>query len=147
MWQASILVRALVHGWRHMGGAHMRVDGVAVALVSGLDSCDSPSALSVPRAHSSGRAALESPLRCSALYVPPVLVPFISWCQILDGGMEASCLHAAVKGLAPGDEGDEHSGYTEHLRRSAEGPPWIHTLLDTPYLYSSTASICVCRLQ
>ena len=68
MWQASILVRALVHGWRHMGGAHMRVDGVAVALVSGLDSCDSPSALSVPRAHSSGRAALESPLRCSELY-------------------------------------------------------------------------------
>ena len=67
MWQASILVRALVHGWRHMGGAHMRVDGVAVALVSGLDSCDSPSALSVPRAHSSGRAALESPLRCSEL--------------------------------------------------------------------------------
>ena len=69
MWQASILVRALVHGWRHMGGAHMRVDGVAVALVSGLDSCDSPSALSVPRAHSSGRAALESPLRCSELRV------------------------------------------------------------------------------
>ena len=34
----------------------------------GLDSCDSPSALSVPRAHSSGRAALESPLRCSELY-------------------------------------------------------------------------------
>ena len=51
--RVSIPVRALVHGWRHMGGAHMRVDGVAVALVSGLDSCDSPSALSVPRAHSS----------------------------------------------------------------------------------------------
>ena len=67
MWQASILVRALVHGWRHMGGAHTPVEGVAAALVSGLDSCDSPSALSVPRAHSSGRAALESPLRCSEL--------------------------------------------------------------------------------
>ena len=68
MWQASILVRALVHGWRHMGGAHMRVDGVAVALVSGLDSCDSPSALSVPRAPSSHPAALESAPRCSELY-------------------------------------------------------------------------------
>ena len=67
MWQASILVRALVHGWRHMGGAHMRVDGVAVALVSGLDSCDSPSALSVPRTHSSHRAAAERALRSSAL--------------------------------------------------------------------------------
>ena len=68
MWQASILVRAHVHGWRHMGGAHMRVDGVAVALVSGLDSCDSPSALSVPRAHSSHPAALVGPPRCSRLY-------------------------------------------------------------------------------
>ena len=98
----------------------MLVEGVAVALVIGLDSSGSPSALSVPRAHSSHRAAAERALRCSALYVPPVLVPFISWCQILDGGMEASCLHAAVKDLAPGDEGGEHSRYTEHLRRSAE---------------------------
>ena len=53
MWQASILVRALVHGWRHMGEAHMLVEGVAVALVVGLDSSGSPSVLSVPRAHSS----------------------------------------------------------------------------------------------
>ena len=67
MWQASILVRALVHGWRHMGGAHMRVDGVAVALVSGLDSCDSSSALSVPRAPSSHPAALESSQRSPRL--------------------------------------------------------------------------------
>ena len=66
MWHASILARALVHGWRHTCSAHMRVEGVAVALVSGLDSCDSPSALSVPRAPSSHRAALESSLRCSA---------------------------------------------------------------------------------
>ena len=36
--QASILVRALVHGWRHMGGAHTPVEGVGVAVVSGLDS-------------------------------------------------------------------------------------------------------------
>ena len=66
--RVSILVRALVHGWRHMGRAHMRVEGVAVALMSGLDSSGSPSALSVPRAHSSHRAAAESPLRCSELY-------------------------------------------------------------------------------
>ena len=59
-------VRALVHGWRHTCSAHMRVEGVAVALVSGLDSCDPPSALSVPRAPSSHRAALESAPRCSA---------------------------------------------------------------------------------
>ena len=38
MWQASILVRALVHGWRHMGGAHTPVEGVAAALAIGLDS-------------------------------------------------------------------------------------------------------------
>ena len=68
MWHASILVRALVHGWRHMVGAHTPVEGVAAALVSGLDSCGSPSALSVPCAHSTARAALEEPLRCSELY-------------------------------------------------------------------------------
>ena len=68
MWRVSILVRALVHGWRHTCSAHMRVEGVAVALVSGLDSCDSPSALSVSRAHSTDQAALEEPLRCSELY-------------------------------------------------------------------------------
>ena len=68
MWHASILVRALVHGWRHMGGAHTPVEGVAAALVSGLDSCDSPSALSVSRAHSTDQAALEEPLRCSEPY-------------------------------------------------------------------------------
>ena len=67
MCQASILVRALVHGWRHMGGAHTPVEGVAVALVIGLDSSGSPGALSVPRAHSSDRSALGGPLRCSAL--------------------------------------------------------------------------------
>ena len=67
MWQASILVRALVHGWRHRGGAHMCVEGVGAAVVIGLDSCDSPSALSVPRAHSSDQSALGGPLRCSAL--------------------------------------------------------------------------------
>ena len=66
MRQASILVRALVHGWRHRGGAHMRVEGVGAAVVIGLDSCDSPSTLSVPRAHSSDRSALDGPLRCSA---------------------------------------------------------------------------------
>ena len=65
MWQASILVRALVHGWRHMGGAHTPVEGVAAALESGLDSCDSPSALSVSRAHSTDQPALEEPPRCS----------------------------------------------------------------------------------
>ena len=50
--RVSILVRALVRGWgwRHMGRAHTPVEGVGVAVVSGLDSCDSPSALSVPRA-------------------------------------------------------------------------------------------------
>ena len=68
MWHASILVRALVHGWRHMGGAHTPVEGVAAALVSGLDSCDSPSALSVSRAPSTDQAALEEPLRCSEPY-------------------------------------------------------------------------------
>ena len=66
--RVSILARALVHGWRHMGEAHMLVEGVAVALVVGLDSSGSPSVLSVPRAHSSHRAAAESPLRCSELY-------------------------------------------------------------------------------
>ena len=65
--RVSILARALVHGWRHTCSAHMRVEGVAVALVSGLDSCDSPSALSVPRTHSSHRAAAERALRSSAL--------------------------------------------------------------------------------
>ena len=71
MWQASILVRALVRGWRHMERAHTPVEGVAVrvALAIGLDSCDSPSALSVPRAHSIDRSALESPLRSPRLYV------------------------------------------------------------------------------
>ena len=66
--RVSILARALVHGWRHMGEAHMLVEGVAVALVVGLDSSGSPSVLSVPRAHSSHPAAAESPLRCSELY-------------------------------------------------------------------------------
>ena len=66
MWQASILVRALVHGWRHMGGAHTPVEGVAAALESGLDSCDSPSALSVPSAHSSGPAALDGSRSCAS---------------------------------------------------------------------------------
>ena len=60
MCQASILVRALVHGWRHMGGAHTPVEGVAAALAIGLDSSGSPGALSVPRAQSSHPAALES---------------------------------------------------------------------------------------
>ena len=68
MWQASILVRALVHGWRHRGGAHMCVEGVGAAVVSGLDSGDSPSALSVSRAHSTDQPALEEPPRCSELY-------------------------------------------------------------------------------
>ena len=70
MWQASILMRALVHGWRHMGGAHTPVEGVTAALMSGLDSCDSPSALSVSRSPSTDQAALEEPLalRCSELY-------------------------------------------------------------------------------
>ena len=70
MCQASILVRALVHGWRwrHMGEAHMLAEGVAVALVVGLDSSGSPGALSVPRAHSSHPAALESSLRSPRLY-------------------------------------------------------------------------------
>ena len=67
--RVSILVRALVRGWRHMGRAHTPVEGVAVALAIGLDSCDSPSALSVPRAHSIDRSALESPLRSPRLYV------------------------------------------------------------------------------
>ena len=57
-----------MHGWRHRGGAHMCVEGVGAAVVIGLDSCDSPSALSVPRAPSSHRAALESAPRCSELY-------------------------------------------------------------------------------
>ena len=60
--------RARVDGWRHMGGAHTPVEGVAAALMSGLDSCDSPSALSVSRAPSTDQAALEEPLRCSELY-------------------------------------------------------------------------------
>ena len=65
--RVSILARALVHGWRHTCSAHMRVEGVAVAPVSGLDSCDSHSAVSVPRTHSSHRAAAERALRSSAL--------------------------------------------------------------------------------
>ena len=85
MWQASILVRALVHGWRHMGGAHMRVDGVAVALVSGLDSSGSPGTLSVPCAHSSHPAALVGPreLRsCSAYTIQlwPPADPSFEFC-------------------------------------------------------------------
>ena len=61
--------RESVRGWRHMERAHTPVEGVAVALAIGLDSCDSPSALSVPRAHSIDRSALESPLRSPRLYV------------------------------------------------------------------------------
>ena len=68
MWQASILVRAVVHGWRHMGGAHMRVEHVGAALAIGLDSSGSPGALSVPCAHSSHPAAFVGPPRCSELY-------------------------------------------------------------------------------
>ena len=60
--RVSILARALVHGWRHMGEAHMLVEGVAVALVVGLDSSGSPSVLSVPRAHSSHPARLSRAL-------------------------------------------------------------------------------------
>ena len=67
MWQASILVRALVHGWRHMGGAHTPVESVTAALAIGLDSSGSPSALSVPPAPSTDPAALGGLLRCSAL--------------------------------------------------------------------------------
>ena len=72
MWHASILVRALVHGWRHMGDAHTPVEGVGAALAIGLDSSGSPGALSVPCAHSSHPAALESPLSLSALRVTPL---------------------------------------------------------------------------
>ena len=46
----------------------MCVEGVGAAVVSGLDSGDSPSALSVSRAHSTDQPALEEPPRCSALY-------------------------------------------------------------------------------
>ena len=66
MWHAGVLVRALATAQRHTCSAHIPVEGVAVALVSGLDSSGSPGALSVPRAHSSHPAALESSLRCSA---------------------------------------------------------------------------------
>ena len=50
-----------------------RVQGVAVALVGGLDSCDSPSALSVPACRARIPVAerlsrVESPLCCSELY-------------------------------------------------------------------------------
>ena len=68
--RVSILVRALVHGWRHMVGAHTPVEGVAAALMTGLDSCDSLSALSVSRAPSTARAALVGPRRCSELRRP-----------------------------------------------------------------------------
>ena len=47
-----------------------------------------------------------------------MLASLLSWCQILDGGMETRCLHAAVKGLAPRDEGDEHRRYMQ--RRAAQ---------------------------
>ena len=67
MWHAGILVRALVHGWRHTCNAHIPFEGVGAALAIGLDSSGSPGALSVPCAHSSGRAALVEPLRCSRL--------------------------------------------------------------------------------
>ena len=50
------------------GSERPTVEGVAAALVSGLDSCGSPSALSVSRAHSTDQAALEEPLRCSEPY-------------------------------------------------------------------------------
>ena len=43
----------------------MCVEGVGAAVVSGLDSGDSPSALSVSRAHSTDQPALEEPPRCS----------------------------------------------------------------------------------
>ena len=62
MWHASILVRALVHGWRHMERAHTPVEGVGAALAIGLDSCDLPSALSVPAAARALHSALSERL-------------------------------------------------------------------------------------
>ena len=67
MWHASILVRALATAQRHTCSAHMLLEGVAVALAIGLDSSGSPGALSVPRAHSSHPAALESSQRSPRL--------------------------------------------------------------------------------
>ena len=89
MWQASILVRALVHGWRHRGGAHMCVEGVGAAVVIGLDSCDSPSALSVPRAHSSDQSALGG---VAARGVRAWCWSFFCWLP-LSHGLARACLH------------------------------------------------------
>ena len=124
MRQASILVRALVHGWRHRGGAHMRVEGVGAAVVIGLDSCDSPSTLSVPRAHSSDQSALGGPLRCSALYASKAP----DW-QAADHWILAGRTRAVGAGAPDSSEPvqDHHSKRQTapgHLRRSAELSSW-----------------------
>ena len=72
MWHASILVRAHATAQRHTCNAHIPFEGVGAALAIGLDSSGSPGALSVPCAHSSHPAALESPLSLSALRVTPL---------------------------------------------------------------------------
>ena len=120
MWQASILVRALVHGWRHMGGAHTPVEGVAAALAIGLDSSGSPGALSVPCAHSSHPAALEGPLRCSELCASKAP----DW-QAADHWILAGRTRAVGAGAPDSSEPvqDHHSKRQTapgHLRRSAE---------------------------
>ena len=83
--RVSILVRALVRGWRHMGRAHTPVEGVAVALAIGLDSSSSPSTLSVPPAPSTDRAALGRLLRFSALYASKAPAVQAADHRILDG--------------------------------------------------------------
>ena len=124
MRQASILMRALVHGWRHRGGAHMCVEGVGAAVVSGLDSGDSPSALSVSRAHSTDQPALEEPPRCSALYAS--MAPDV---QAADHWILAGRTRAVGAGAPDSSEPvqDHHSKRQTapgHLRRSAELRSW-----------------------
>ena len=61
-----------MHGWRYTCSARIPFEGIGAALAIGLDSSGSPGALSVPCAHSSHPAALESPLSLSALRVTPL---------------------------------------------------------------------------
>ena len=125
-------VRSSHDGWRHMGGAHMRVEGVAVAVVSGLDSSGSPSALSVPRAHSTGRAALGGFLRCSALYASKAPDGQAADDRILGGVNRTARPVDADTSEVVQDHHSRRSSCAEGLRPSAGGIILIYSTLDPP---------------
>ena len=103
-----------------MGSAHTPFEGVGAALAIGLDSCDSPSALSVPRAHSSGRAALESPRELAQLRIAKDLAVAAAVHQTLAYRSERGLVAAVSKRLASHGQHSKILRDAQHLRAAAE---------------------------